>query len=35
MAVLEAVADGSWETASLEPVEQIRERGPGISDPHE
>jgi predicted deacylase len=35
MAVLEAVADGSWETVSLEPVEQIRERGDYISDPHE
>lgn len=35
MAVLEAVADGSWETTSLEPVEQIRERGPRISNPHE
>ena len=35
MAVLEAVADGSWETASLEPVEQIRERGDAINDPHE
>jgi len=35
MAVLEAVADGSWETVSLEPVEQIRERGDSISDPHE
>lgn len=35
MAVLEAVADGSWETASLEPVEQIRERGDYITNPHE
>jgi hypothetical protein len=35
MSVLEAVADGSWETASLEPVENIRERGPGVRDPHE
>ncbi|WP_116043404.1 M14 family zinc carboxypeptidase [Amycolatopsis palatopharyngis] len=35
MSVLEAVADGSWETTSLEPVEQIRERGDYISDPHE
>jgi predicted deacylase len=35
MAVLEAVADGSWETVSLEPVENIRERGDFISDPHE
>ncbi|MGH3143228.1 MAG: M14 family zinc carboxypeptidase [Gaiellales bacterium] len=35
MSVLEAVADGSWETASLEPVEQIRERGDFINDPHE
>lgn len=35
MAVLEAVADGSWETTSLEPVENIRERGPFVSDPHE
>jgi predicted deacylase len=35
MSVLEAVADGSWETASLEPVEQIRERGDYITDPHE
>lgn len=34
MAVLEAVADGSWTTASLEPVEQIRERGEFITDPH-
>jgi hypothetical protein len=35
MAVLNAVADGSWETASLEPVENIRERGDSVSDPHE
>ncbi|MPV36349.1 M14 family zinc carboxypeptidase [Georgenia subflava] len=35
MAVLEAVADGSWTTASLEPVENIRERGDFITDPHE
>jgi predicted deacylase len=35
MAVLEAVADGSWETTSLEPVENIRERGPYVTDPHE
>jgi predicted deacylase len=35
MSVLEAVADGSWETASLEPVENIRERGPYVTDPHE
>lgn len=35
MAVLEAVADGSWETASLEPVENIRERGPSVDNPHE
>jgi len=35
MAVLEAVADGSWETASLEPVENIRERGEFVTDPHE
>lgn len=35
MSVLEAVADGSWETTSLEPVEQIRERGPSVGDPHE
>jgi hypothetical protein len=35
MSVLEAVADGSWETASLEPVENIRERGPSVSNPHE
>ena len=35
MAVLEAVADGSWETASLEPVENLRERGPYVDDPHE
>jgi predicted deacylase len=35
MAVLEAVADGSWETASLEPVENIRERGEYVTDPHE
>lgn len=35
MAVLEAVADGSWETASLEPVENLRERGPYVTDPHE
>ncbi|QNN52326.1 M14 family zinc carboxypeptidase [Nocardioides mesophilus] len=34
-AVLEAVADGSWETASLEPVKNIRERGDYVSDPHE
>ncbi len=34
MAVLEAVADGSWTTVSLEPVEQIRERGEPITDPH-
>ena len=34
MATLEAVADGSWRTVSLEPVEQIRERGPSITDPH-
>lgn len=33
--VLEAVADGSWETVSLEPVENIRERGPSVDDPHE
>ena len=35
MAVLEAVADGSWETASLQPVDQIRERGDVIRDPYE
>lgn len=35
MSVLEAVADGSWETASLEPVENIRERGDSVGDPHE
>ncbi|HEX7276860.1 MAG TPA: M14 family zinc carboxypeptidase [Acidimicrobiales bacterium] len=35
LAVLEAVADGSWETVSLEPVENIRERGDSVSDPHE
>lgn len=35
MALLEAVADGSWATASLEPVEQIRERGDFITNPHE
>jgi predicted deacylase len=35
MAVLEAVADGSWETVSLEPVENIRERGDFVSNPHE
>jgi hypothetical protein len=35
MELLEAVADGSWETASLEPVENIRERGDFIRDPHE
>ncbi|MFG2059316.1 M14 family zinc carboxypeptidase [Micromonospora sp. NPDC048930] len=35
MAILEAVADGSWETANLEPVENIRERGPSVDDPHE
>ena len=35
MAVLEAVADGSWENASLGPVENIRERGPSVSNPHE
>lgn len=34
-AVLEAVADGSWQTASLEPVEQIRERGDSVGNPHE
>ncbi|WP_162144906.1 M14 family zinc carboxypeptidase [Arthrobacter castelli] len=34
MSVLEAVADGEWLTASLEPVENIRERGERISDPH-
>lgn len=35
MAVLESVADGTWETTSLEPVENIRERGDSVSDPHE
>lgn len=35
MAVLEAVADGSWQTANLEPVENIRERGEFVSNPHE
>ena len=35
MAVLNAVADGSWETVSLEPVDSIRERGDAVSDPHE
>lgn len=35
MELLEAVADGSWESASLEPVENIRERGDYIRDPHE
>ena len=35
MAVLEAVADGSWQTVSLEPVDNIRERGDSVSDPHE
>lgn len=35
MELLEAVADGSWETASLEPVENIRERGDSIRNPHE
>lgn len=34
LAVLEAAADGSLGTASLEPVENIRERGPSIPDPH-
>lgn len=34
-AVLKAVADGSWETASLEPVENLRERGEPIGNPHE
>ncbi|HET7415502.1 MAG TPA: M14 family zinc carboxypeptidase [Arthrobacter sp.] len=34
MSVLEAVANGEWLTASLEPVENIRERGDRISDPH-
>jgi hypothetical protein len=35
MSLLEAVADGTWLTTSLEPVENIRERGPSIRDPHE
>ncbi|WP_162150209.1 M14 family zinc carboxypeptidase [Arthrobacter sp. H14] len=35
MSVLEAVANGEWLTASLEPVEDIRERGDFITDPHE
>ncbi len=35
LSVLEAVADGSWETTSLAPVEQIRERGDYVSNPHE
>jgi predicted deacylase len=35
MSVLAAVADGSWDTASLEPVENIRERGPFVPNPHE
>ena len=35
MAVLEAAADGSLYTASLEPVENIRERGEPVDDPHE
>ena len=35
MAVHEAVADGSWGTASLEPVDRIRERGDVIRYPHE
>lgn len=35
MSVLEAVAEGSWLTTSLEPVENIRERGDRVTDPHE
>ncbi|GGK79506.1 hypothetical protein GCM10011509_30020 [Ornithinimicrobium pekingense] len=31
--LLKAVADGSWETADLSPIENIRERGDFVGDP--
>lgn len=35
MSVLEAAADGSVFTRDIEPVENIRERGPSVPNPHE
>jgi hypothetical protein len=35
MAVLESAADGSLWTASTEPADNIRERGPSVPNPHE